>query len=259
MQTVLDKIIAYKKEELASLKRKVTLKDVRLKAADAAPASHFISQFSGSGVHIIAEIKKASPSAGVIRENFQPVSLAQHLEEAGAAALSVLTDIKFFQGSLENLSRIKTSVKIPCLRKDFTFDEYHVLEARGAGADAILLIAAILDPFQIRDYKDLAAEMGMASLIEVHDGEELKKALKADPEMIGVNNRNLKTFKTDLETSIQLAGAIPNTALKISESGLDKREDIEKLKKAGYRGFLIGESLMRAKNPGEKLKELLKE
>ncbi|MDO8520125.1 MAG: indole-3-glycerol phosphate synthase TrpC [Deltaproteobacteria bacterium] len=256
MNTVLDKIISYKKEELASLKRKVTLQDVRLKAADAKPALDFLVPFKTEGIHIIAEIKKASPSAGVIREDFNPVLLAQNLEEAGAASLSVLTDQKFFQGSLEHLSRVKSAVKIPCLRKDFTLDEYHLFEARGAGADAVLLIVSVLDSIQLKDFQALAAELGMTALIEVHDGDELKNALVISPKLIGVNNRNLKTFKTDIETSVKLAASIPQSVTKISESGLEAREDLEKLRQAGYQGFLIGETLMKAKDPAEKLIEL---
>lgn len=254
---MLDKIIDYKKEELSSRKRKITLKDVRLKAGDAEPARNFLAPFLREGIHIIAEIKKASPSAGVIRENFQPVSLAHTLEEAGAAALSVLTDENFFQGSLDTLTRIKAAVSIPCLRKDFTLDEYHLYEARGAGADAILLLASVLDTVQIRDFADLSRELGMTALIEVHTEEELKKILPAGPELVGVNNRDLKNFKTDLKTSLDLAPKIPAGIVKISESGLEKREDLEKLNKVGFRGFLIGEALMKAKNSGEKLKEFL--
>lgn len=256
MKSTLDKIIEYKREELSALKRRVTLKDVRLKADDASPAIPFLGGFRKNQINIIAEVKKASPSVGVIREDFRPVEFARIYEDAGAKALSILTDEHFFQGRLDFLSSIKKAVAIPCLRKDFMVSEYQFFEARGAGADAVLLIAAVLDAFQIRDYQALARELGMTVLVEVHDAEELEKISPLDCNCIGVNNRDLKTFKVSLDTSLELGPRIPKSAKRISESGLNTRDDLEKLARAGYDGFLIGESLMREEDIAKKLREL---
>ena len=261
----LDKIVSYKKEELEHQKRRVALKDVRLKAEDAEPARDFIGVLAvGAGLKpaptkIIAEVKKASPSAGVIRPDFEPVKIAQIYEENGAAVLSVLTDGHFFRGSLAHLEKIRGQVKIPLLRKDFTFDEYQIYEARAAGADAILLIVRILEKSQLKDFIALAQELGMTSLVEVHNREEMQKAKEIGARLIGINNRDLDTFKVDLETTVELAKDAPKEAVLVSESGISTKNHIKKLRDCGIYAFLIGEALLRERDLGKKLKELLGE
>ncbi len=206
---------------------------------------------------ILAEIKKASPSRGVLSENFDPVLIANQYREGGAAAISVLTDRDFFQGSLADLETVRAAVDLPVLRKDFTIDEYQVLEAAEHGADAILLIAAVLDERQMRDLRESARRYGMAALVEVHDARELDSALASGAEIIGVNNRDLRTFEVRLETSLDLVGKIPAGVLKISESGIRAAGDVRLLSEAGFDAFLVGEHLMRSSNPAEAIRELL--
>jgi len=206
---------------------------------------------------VIAEIKKASPSKGVLRKDFDPAALAQQYEKGGAAALSVLTDEPFFQGKLEHLVAAREVSAVPLLRKDFTLDEYHVVEAAAHGADAILLIAAILEEKEIRNLRESAARFEMAALVEVHDRRDLETALAAGADIIGVNNRNLRTFEVTLETSLRLAERIPEGTLKISESGIRSLGDIRRLEAAGFDAFLVGEHLIRAANPEAALRELL--
>ncbi len=257
----LQKIIDYKRQELEHLRRKISLKDVRLKAGDTEPARDFLGALRAKGhlsSQIIAEIKKASPSAGVIRPDLKPLDVARSFEVNGAAALSILTDEHFFQGSLDSLQKIRKTVKIPLLRKDFTLDEYHLYEARGAGADAVLLIVCVLSDSQLKDYQDLTKELGMISLVEVHETQEVERAQKSGAVLFGINNRNLETFEVDLETSVKLAKTLPAEALGVGESGISERSHIEKLKKAGIHAFLIGEVLMKSPDPGKKLAELLR-
>ena len=259
---MLDQILRYKREELEHLKRKMRLVDVRKKAEDAGPVRGFLKDcrtgLTGPTCQtsIIAEIKKASPSAGVIREKFDPVGLAMEFEEAGAAALSVLTDEHFFQGSLKNLTDIRSKASLPLSRKDFVFDEYQIYEARGAGADAILLIVRILEDSQLKDYSDLAQESGMAALIEIHDEKDLAR-VGSSCRLLGINNRDLDSLKTDLATTEKLVPKIPKETVVISESGISERRDIERLKKSGVHAFLVGEALLKEKEPGKKLRELL--
>ncbi|MBI3541457.1 MAG: indole-3-glycerol phosphate synthase TrpC [Deltaproteobacteria bacterium] len=262
MNKVLEKIIDYKKLELESQKRKVTLKDLRFQVEDTSPARDFLNALRCPGIRVIAEIKKASPSAGLIRPDFDPVAIAQSYEQNGAAALSILTDEHFFQGSLKDLEKVKKVVPLPLLRKDFTLDAYQIYEARAAGADAVLLIVRILEPAQIKDYLDLATELGMSALLEVHDEEDLKKTKPLVAKIIGINNRDLDTLKIDLETSVKLSKNIPQgTAsqgtLIVSESGISSSSDVQKLQRVGINTFLIGESLLRAKDSGKALKEIL--
>ena len=198
---------------------------------------------------IIGEIKKASPSKGVLARDFDPRRLARQYEAGGAAALSVLTDQPFFQGSLDDLRMARAACGLPVLRKDFTLDEDHVLEAAAHGADAILLIAAILEESEIRGLRELAAGFGMAALVEVHNQRELEKALAAGAEIIGVNNRDLNTFQVTLETSLFLAARIPDGVLKVSESGIHCAQDVRRLLDAGYQAFLVGEHLMKSSDP----------
>jgi indole-3-glycerol phosphate synthase len=205
---------------------------------------------------IIAEIKKASPSKGVLCENFDPVRIARQYERGGAAALSVLTDEPFFQGSLAHLAMAREAVTLPTLRKDFTLDEYHVVEAAAHGADAVLLIAAILEEKEIRSLREVAEQYGMAALVEAHSQRELRLALGAGADIIGVNNRDLKTFEVTLETSLRLAKEIPAGVLAISESGIHSREDIRRLADAGFHAFLVGEHLLKSPDPTAALREL---
>ena len=206
---------------------------------------------------VIAELKKASPSKGLIRADFQVADLARELAKAGAAALSVLTDERFFQGSLENLELASQATQVPCLRKDFILDEFQLLEARAHGADAVLLIVAALSQTELIGLNRRATALDLDVLCEVHDGEELQRALDAGCETIGVNNRDLHTFRVDLNTSLRLAERIPSGVVKVAESGIESGEDIARLRDAGFDAFLIGESLMRAAHPGEALRELL--
>lgn len=212
---------------------------------------------SHAGPAIIAELKKASPSRGLIRADFDAAQLAKELENAGAAALSVLTDEEFFQGSLENLRLASANTKLACLRKDFIVDEFQLLEALASGADAILLIVAALSRAELVGLAMQSRGYGLDVLCEVHDHEELQRALEAGCNLIGVNNRDLRTFEVSLETALNLAGAIPQNVVRVAESGIKNPADIAKLRAAGYHAFLIGESLMKAENPGETLRTLL--
>jgi indole-3-glycerol phosphate synthase len=235
-------------------------------ARDAGPVRDFCQALINSekgDAAIIAEVKKASPSRGVIVSDFDPVRIANLYNENGAAALSILTDEHFFQGKLEYLSQVKAAVDLPVLRKDFTLDTYHIYEARAAEADAILLIARILEENQLADYRDQANELGMATLIEVHDQADLDKVFGVrDKErfaasLIGINNRNLDSFETDLTVSETLGQAVPTGVPVVAESGIHERSDIERLHKAGINIFLIGEALLVAENAGKKLSQLL--
>ena len=205
---------------------------------------------------MIAEIKKASPSRGVLLEEFQPAELAAKYQEGGAAALSVLTDRDFFQGSLADLGAARAAAELPVIRKDFTVAEYHVWEAAAHGADAILLIVAVLDEVRLRAFRELAAEFGMAALVEVHDRHELEIALQSGAEIVGVNNRDLRTFQVSLETSAALAPEIPASVIKVSESGIFSGADVRRLMAAGFDAFLVGEHLMKSGDPAAALREL---
>jgi len=216
-----------------------------------------LQRVSRSGAAIIAELKKASPSKGLIRADFRVAHLAADLEQAGAAALSVLTDERYFQGSLNNLQLASKATAIPCLRKDFIVDEFQLLEARAYFADAILLIVAALNQSELASLHRRARELQLDVLCEVHDVAELDCALEAGCEIIGVNNRNLHTFHVDLNTSLHLAKRIPGGVLKVAESGIESGDDIARLRDAGFDAFLIGESLMRAEHPGDALRELV--
>lgn len=260
----LKQIVEYKREENDSLMRKVSLADVRAQAADQDACRDFFQGVTVSqSCSIIAEVKKASPSKGVIVADFDPVRIAKAYEEDGAAALSVLTDEHFFQGHLYDIKDIKGAVALPILRKDFTLHEYHIYEARAGQADAILLIARILDAGQLHEYRVLACELGLTPLIEVHDKEDLEKVLRDQEEtsfarsLIGINNRNLETFEVDLRMTEELKQLIPDTFSVVSESGLQTRADIERLLKVGVSIFLIGEALLAADDPGEKLCQLM--
>jgi indole-3-glycerol phosphate synthase len=214
---------------------------------------------AAAGPAIIAELKKASPSKGLIRAEFDAAAIARQLEAGGAAALSVLTDEKFFQGSLENLRLASSAVRIPCLRKDFMVDEFQVLEARANCADAILLIVAALTDAELRTLRDSAKGHGLDVLCEVHDAEELERALALDCECVGVNSRDLRTFEVSLDRACELAAKLPKSAVRVAESGIHTAADMQRLRSAGFEAFLIGESLMRQSHPGGALAHLLRE
>jgi indole-3-glycerol phosphate synthase len=222
------------------------------------PNRGFARGLSGDTRRIIAEVKRSSPSKGLIRADFSPVLIARDYADHGASAISVLTEERFFQGSLTHLEEIKAAVTVPLLRKDFIIDGYQVTEARSYGADAILLIAALLEPSHLRDLRETAAALSLDSVVEVHNEEELERALEAGADIIGINNRNLKTFQVSLTTTEKLAPRVPAGILTICESGIDGAEQLRQVESWGIHTFLIGESLMRAPSPGEKLRELLR-
>ena len=236
-----------------------------MRSLEAAAARHVPRGFAralrarrGHGMAVIAELKKASPSKGLIREGFEPVEIALQLEAGGAAALSVLTDEKFFQGSLENLRRASAAVWLPCLRKDFMVDEFQMLEARANRADAILLIVAALTDAELKTLRASARSYGLDVLCEVHDAVELERALELECECVGVNSRNLRTFDVSLERACELAEKLPKNAVRVAESGIHTQGDMRKLSAAGHEAFLIGESLMRESKPGGALASLLR-
>jgi len=259
MPTKLEEIIAATRQRVAAAKSVADKGKLSAAAASHLPRGFAanLQRVSKSGPAVIAELKKASPSKGLIRADFRAADLAAELEQAGAAALSVLTDEKYFQGSLENLELASAATSIPCLRKDFIIDEFQLLEARAHRADAILLIVAALTQAELVDLYQRATAMQLDVLCEVHDAAELVCALAAGCQIIGVNNRNLHTFQVDLNTSLQLAKLIPDGVLKVAESGIESAADIARLRDAGFDAFLIGESLMRAANPGDALRALL--
>ena len=253
---VLARIVEQKRAELA-ISGGITPHLERQAVDSVAARRGFRANLVASAPSIIAEIKKASPSKGLLSSDFSPSRIAKQYELGGAAALSVLTDVHFFQGHLADLVEARSAVKIPVLRKDFTLDEFHIVEAAASGADAILLIAAILTPTELRRFRELAATFEMDVLVEVHDAQELTIALDSGAEILGVNNRNLHTFEVKLETSVELASRIPANILKVSESGIHSNSDLKLLHAAGYQAFLVGEHLMKSGDPAESLKLLL--
>ncbi|MCM2562132.1 indole-3-glycerol phosphate synthase TrpC [Lutimaribacter sp. EGI FJ00015] len=258
--TVLDKIKAYKLEEVAAAKAEKTLATVE-EEANAAPAvrSFFdrLFQASVSGYGLIAEVKKASPSKGLIREDFDPATLAAAYAEGGASCLSVLTDTPSFQGAKEYLVQARAACDLPVLRKDFMYDPYQVAEARALGADCILIIMASVSDSQAKELEDAATRWGMDALIEVHDEQELERAAALDSRLTGINNRDLRSFETSLDTTRRLARLVPPKQLIISESGLNTPDDLAELARYGARCFLIGESLMRQNDVAQATRELL--
>ena len=256
--TILDKIVANTRKEVAERKTVLPLKALRDMAEQRSPkqALSFRESLSQPGIRIIAEIKKASPSKGLICPDFQPAKIAAEYAAGGAAAISVLTDKHFFQGDLAFLEEVAQVVKLPLLRKDFIVDAYQIYEARRYGAAAILLLANVLSVAQLAEFRKTAAGLGMDALVEVHNMPDLEKALHADADIIGVNNRDLATFTVNLETSLKLAAEIPADKLRVSESGIRTHKDIQRLSEAGFDAFLIGESLMRQADRKAALTEL---
>jgi|SRR5208282_103916 indole-3-glycerol phosphate synthase len=261
MSASLDEIVAATRRIVAESKPVADLRQFERQAGNHVPRGfrHSLESGSASGIAVIAELKRASPSRGLIRPDFDPVSLAKEFESSGATALSVLTAAEFFQGSLENLRRASAATKLPCLRKDFIVDEFQLLEARANGADAVLLIVAALTPAELKMLVRRASEYKLDVLCEVHDEMELQRAVDEGCTLIGVNSRDLRTFKVNLETSFRLANSIPKNSLPVAESGIHGGADIARLRAVGYQAFLIGESLMKAKFPGDALKALLVE
>jgi indole-3-glycerol phosphate synthase len=255
--TILEKIMHAKVHELIDAKNKlpaICLESVRDRAPKIRPFKYALTKHTPA---IIAEIKKASPSVGLIREDFHPVRIAQEYQKAGAAALSVITEVNYFHGGLESLANVRWNAGIPLLRKDFIIDPYQILEARHAGADAVLLLAVLLDAVTLKNLRLEAERIGMEALVEVHNESELRLALDAGATLIGVNNRDLRTFEVSLDVSLKLAPIIPKGVVAVAESGIRTPEDLRRLSAAGYRGFLVGEHLMRAPSPGAALAELL--
>ncbi len=253
---ILTEIVQSKSREVAALHTGAAILEQQAyeKHAHVRP---FAAALTRPSPAIIAEIKKASPSKGLLQPDFHPAYIAHSYEEGGAACLSVLTDRQYFQGSLHDLEAARAAVSLPVLRKDFTVDRLQIFEAAAHGADAILLIAAVLDLAELIEFRELAASLHLAALVEVHDSEELKKAIDSGAQIIGVNNRNLDTFEVSLDTSLRLSFQMPAGVLRVSESGIHTRADIDLLQGAGFHAFLVGESLMKSADPTSSLKALL--
>lgn len=260
MSDILDKIVAVKREEVAAALRQKPLAVVRADAESRVLTRDFEgamrAKIDAGQAAVIAEIKKASPSKGVLRAEFIPADIAQSYAEFGAACLSVLTDKQFFQGSVDYLKQARASCDLPVLRKDFMIDVYQVYEARVMGADAILLIAACLDDGQMADMEAVARSLDMAVLVEVHDREELSRALKLKTRLVGINNRNLQTFEVSLQTTLDMLPDVPADRLLVTESGIQTVADVQRMRDAQVHAFLVGEAFMRAKEPGEALAQL---
>jgi len=260
MTDILEKIVGVKREEIAAARKKKSLEAIREDAFGRVLTRDFEAalrrKIAQGEAAVIAEIKKASPSKGVLREDFIPADIAQSYAENGAACLSVLTDRQFFQGEPDFLKQARASCDLPVLRKDFMIDPYQVYEARVMGADCILLIAACLSDAQMAELEAVARSLDMAVLVEVHDAQELQRALKLRTPLVGVNNRNLRTFEVSLDTTLGMLQDVPSDKLLVTESGILQREDVQKMRAAGVHAFLVGEAFMRAKDPGEALASL---
>jgi indole-3-glycerol phosphate synthase len=258
MSNILDKIVAAKRAEVEAARARTAEANLERRLHEAPPARDFRAALERpGGVQVIAEVKKASPSAGLIRADFDPVAIARTYAAHGAAAVSVLTDAPFFQGNLSYLSAVRAAVGVPLLRKDFILERYQLLEARLAGADAVLLIAEILDGPALPRLLRQAAELGMQCLVELYDSENLDRVLASGARLVGINNRNLRTFETRLEHTLDLCGRLPADCCLVSESGIRTRQDVLRLQAAGVKAVLVGETLMQAEQPGAKLEELL--
>ncbi|MGH9805160.1 MAG: indole-3-glycerol phosphate synthase TrpC [Candidatus Acidiferrales bacterium] len=254
---ILERIVAARRRALAAEKQTTPAAKLEERAAAAPPPRDFRAALTRDSVNVIAELKKASPSRGILRAVYNPAALAPALEQAGAAALSVLTEPEFFQGSLEDLTVARQVTRVPVLRKDFLFDPYQLYQARAAGADAFLLIAAILTTGELKQLITLGKQIGMAALVEAHTDEELARALEAGAEIVGINNRNLKTLEVSVETSLRLIESVPEECVAVSESGLGAAAELARLRAAGFDAFLIGERLMQAADPATALRELM--
>jgi len=251
--TILERILEVKRREIAAAKETLSMKEMESQARRAAPVRDFVGALRAKRPAVIAEIKKASPSRGVLRAEFDPAAIASSYEAAGAACISVLTDAQFFQGRAEDLVAARKACALPALRKDFVIEPYQVFESRSLGADCILLIAACLAQKEMLTLERLAHDLGMAVLVEVHNAEELDAALALSTPLIGINNRNLKTFETQLETTLELLPRIPQGRTVVTESGILAAADVSRLRNAGVQTFLVGEAFMRAADPGAAL------
>ena len=260
MENILDRILATKRDEVAQAQQERSLAEIRRDAEDRRDVRDFVeairNKLSRSRPAVIAEIKKASPSKGVLRSHFEPAQIGVSYAENGAACLSVLTDAQYFQGSLQDLAGARSSSGLPVLRKDFVVDTYQIFQSRAAGADAILLIVATLSDDQLNDYEAIAAALGMAVLVEVHDATELSRALRLNTPLIGINNRNLRSFETSLQTTLDLLPQVSSDRIVVTESGILAPPDVARMRKAGVQAFLVGEALMRAPDPGNELARL---
>ena len=254
MTDILDRIIAVKQDEVAALMQQKPLSAMRVDAESRVLTRDFVgalrSKIARGKSAVIAEIKKASPSKGVLRSDFMPADIAQSYAESGAACLSVLTDKQFFQGSLEYFKQARASCSLPALRKDFIIDPYQIYESRVIGADCILLIAAVLDDVQMKDMEAMAMALDMAVLVEVHDAAELERSLKLKTPLIGINNRNLKTFEVSLDTTLGLLRQVPEDRIIVTESGISTAQDVKRMRDGKVHAFLVGEAFMRAEDPG---------
>jgi indole-3-glycerol phosphate synthase len=257
MTTILDKILAARLRRLESEMEKVGLSEMARRAEARKPAADFEAALNKPGVNIIAEIKKASPSSGIIREDLDPAVQTRAYEKGGAAAVSVLTEQDYFQGGISILAQARNETNLPILRKDFIIDPYQIVEARAYGADSVLLISAILDARSLGNLLKICREWGIEPLVEVHSKEELDETLAAGAKIIGINNRNLKTFEVTLETTVRLAECVPEDCVIVSESGIKTTQDIAQLRSNGVNAFLIGEELVRANDPAAKLREFI--
>ncbi len=255
-QTVLDRILERKVDDLAAQEQQVSLAEMRVRAADALPPRDMFAALRRETVALIAEVKHASPSRGVLVDPFDPVALGTNYAENGAAAISVLTDAPFFQGALAHLTAVSAAVAVPVLRKDFVIDPYQVYEGRAAGADAILLIVAALDDAQIADLHALINGLGMAALVEVHNAQELDRALALNPALLGINNRDLHTFNVSLDTTAQLAPSVPDGVTLVAESGIFTGADVRRMGQIGARAVLVGEALVTAPDTAARVREL---
>ena len=266
MSDILNKIVGVKREEVAAARKRVSLEAVRFDAESRVLTRDFVgalrTKIAAGQAGVIAEVKKASPSKGVLRPDFIPADIAQSYAEGdgevSAACLSVLTDKQFFQGGVDYLKQARASCELPVLRKDFMVDAYQIYESRAIGADAVLLIAACLDDAQMRDFEAIALGLDMAVLVEVHDQAEMERALRLKTPLIGVNNRNLRTFEVSVDTTLALMPQVPADRLLVTESGIGSREEVRKLRDAGVHAFLVGEAFMRAEEPGLALAELFR-
>lgn len=257
MSDILNKILATKQQEIAKSKAAISLEQLQKQAEAQGDPRDFVgnilAKVSANKPAVIAEIKKASPSKGVIREDFNPAEIAKSYEKGGAACLSVLTDVEYFQGSAEYLKQARKACKLPVLRKDFMIDPYQVFEARAMGADCILLIVAALELNQMRALEQLAHDLGMAVLVEVHDADELNMALQLDTPLIGINNRNLRTFEVTLQTTLDLLKVLPEDRFVVTESGIFTPDDVKLMRDNDVNAFLVGEAFMRQPDPGMEL------
>jgi len=260
MSDILDKIVAVKHQEVAAAQKRKPLDVVRADAESRILTRDFVgamrAKIAAGLPAVIAEVKKASPSKGVLRADFIPADIAQSYAEFGAACLSVLTDVQFFQGSVDYLKQTRASCQLPVLRKDFMVDAYQIYESRAMGADAVLLIAACLDDAQMRDFEAIARGLDMAVLVEVHDQAELERALRLKTPLIGINNRNLKTFEVSLDTTLALRSQVGADRIVVTESGIQTRDHVLRMGAAGVNAFLVGEAFMRADEPGQALAQL---